>query len=106
MDVGEYPKLVVKKSPIAQAIGYFLPCWEKLFIYTRDARLNIDNNLVENAIRPLDVGSKNYLFAGSQEAAQRAAIVYSLLPTCKQHNINPYYWLRDVLENMILKFSY
>jgi transposase len=96
----EYPKLAVRKSPIAQAMGYFLPRWEKLCIYTKDARLNIDNNLVENAIRPVAVGRKNYLFAGSHEAAQRAAMVYSLLATCKLHNINPYYWLRDVLENM------
>ena len=96
----EYPKIVVKKSPIAQAKGYFLPRWEKLCIYTKDARLHIDNNMVENAIRPVAVGRKNYLFAGSHEAAQRAVMVYSLLATCKLHNINPYYWLRDVLENM------
>ena len=79
-----------------------LPRWDKLCIYTRDARLNIDNNLVENAIRPVAVGRKNYLFAGSHEAAQRAAMVYSLLATCKLHNINPHYWLRDVLEHMHL----
>lgn len=96
----EYPKLVVKKSAIAQAMSYFLPRWEKLCIYTKDARLNIDNNPVENAIRPVAVGRKNYLFAGSHEAAQRAAMIYSLLATCKLHGINPYYWLRDVLENM------
>lgn len=96
----QYPAIIVKKSPIAQAMAYFLPRWEKLCIYTRDARLNIDNNLVENAIRPVAVGRKNYLFAGSHEAAQRAAMIYSLLATCKLHNINPYYWLRDVLENM------
>ena len=96
----EYPAIVVKKSPIAQAMAYFLPRWEKLCIYTADPRLNIDNNLVENAIRPVAVGRKNYLFAGSHEAAQRAAMVYSLLATCKLHNINPYHWLRDVLENM------
>lgn len=96
----EYPKLIVKKSPIAQAMGYFLPRWEKLCIYTKDARLNIDNNPVENAIRPVAVGRKNYLFAGSHEAAQRAAMIYSLLATCKLHGINPYYWLQDVLENM------
>lgn len=73
-----------------------------IILYTRDARLNIDNNLVENAIRPVAVGRKNYLFAGSHEAAQRAAMVYSLLATCKLYNINPYYWLRDVLEHMHL----
>jgi transposase len=98
----EYPAIVVKKSPIAQAMAYFLPRWEKLCIYTKDARLKIDNNLVENAIRPVAVGRKNYLFAGSHEAAQRAAMVYSLLATCKLHNINPYHWLRDVLEHMHL----
>ena len=98
--VDEYPELVVKKSSIAQAMNYFLPRYEKLCLYTKDARLNIDNNLVENAIRPVAVGRKNYLFAGSHEAAQRAAMVYSLLATCKLHNINPYYWLRDALENM------
>lgn len=98
----EHPKIAVKKSPIAQAMAYFLTRWEKLCIYTKDARLNIDNNLVENAIRPIAVGRKNYLFAGSHEAAQRAAMVYSLFATCKRHNINPYYWLRDVLEHMHL----
>lgn len=96
----EYPKIVVKKSPIAQAMAYFLPRHEKLCLYTKDARLNIDNNMVENAIRPVAVGRKNYLFAGSHEAAQRAAMIYSLLATCKLHDINAYYWLRDVLENM------
>lgn len=96
----EYPKLVVKKSAIVQAMSYFLPRWEKLCIYTQDARLNMDNNPVENAIRPVAVGRKNYLFAGSHEAAQRGAMIYSLLGTCKLHGINPYYWLRDVLENM------
>ncbi len=96
----EYTAIVVKKSAIAQAMAYFLPRWEKLCIYTTDACLNIDNNLVENAIRPVAVGRKNYLFAGSHDAAQRAAMVYSLFATCKLHNINPYYWLRDVLENM------
>jgi Transposase and inactivated derivatives len=96
----EYPSIVVKKSAIAQAMAYFLSRWEKLCIYTNDTRVNIDNNLVENAIRPVAVGRKNYLFAGSHEAAQRAAMVYSLLATCKLHGINPYHWLRDVLENM------
>lgn len=98
----EYPKVVLKKSPIAQAMAYCLPRWEKLCIYTTDARLQIDNNAVENAIRPVAVGRKNYLFAGSHEAAQRAAMIYSLLATCKLHGINPYEWLRDVLQRMHL----
>jgi transposase len=98
----EYPKVIARKSAIAQAMAYCLPRWDKLSIYTIDARLNIDNNPVENAIRPVAVGRKNYLFAGSHEAAQRAAMIYSLMATCKLHNINPYYWLKDVLEHMHL----
>jgi transposase len=98
----EYPKVQLKKSPIAQAMAYCLPRWNKLCIYTTDARLQIDNNPVENAIRPVAVGRKNYLFAGSHEAAQRAAMVYSLLSTCKLHDINPYEWLKDVLQRMHL----
>jgi hypothetical protein len=98
----EYPKIILKKSAIAKAMSYCLPRWDKLSIYTTDARLNIDNNSVENAIRPVAVGRKNYLFAGSHDAAQRAAMVYSLMATCKLHNINPYHWLKDVLEHMHL----
>jgi transposase len=97
----EYSK-VLPKSPVGQAIGYCLPRWEKLSIYTTNAILNIDNNPVENAIRPVAIGRKNYLFAGSHEAAQRAAMIYSLFATCKAHNINPYVWLKDVLERMHL----
>ncbi len=97
----EYPK-VLPKSPIGQAIGYCLPRWQKLSIYTTNGSLKIDNNPVENAIRPVAIGRKNYLFAGSHEAAQRAAMVYSLFATCRVHSINPYKWLKDVLERMHL----
>jgi hypothetical protein len=69
-------------------------------IYTTDGKLNIDNNPVENAIRPVAVGRKNYLFAGSHEAARRSAMLYSLLGTCKLHGINPFSWLRDMLERI------
>jgi len=99
--IAEYTK-VLPKSPIGQAIGYCLPRWQKLSIYTTDASLKIDNNPVENAIRPVAIGRKNYLFAGSHEAAQRAAMVYTLFATCRLHNIDPYKWLKDVLERMHL----
>lgn len=99
--IQEYPK-VLPKSPIGAAIAYSLSRWEKLSIYTTDAILNIDNNPVENAIRPVAIGRKNYLFAGSHEAAQRSAMVYSLFATCRLHNINPYDWLKDVLQRMHL----
>ena len=92
----EYVKLR-PTSPIAKAMAYCLPRMDKLTIYTTDARLNIDNNPVENAIRPIAIGRKNYLFAGSHEAAQRAAMMYSFFNTCRLHNINLYEWLKDVL---------
>jgi transposase len=99
--IEEYPK-VLPKSPIGQAIGYCLPRWEKLSVYTTTATLLIDNNPVENAIRPVAVGRKNYLFAGSHQAAQRAAMIYSLFATCRLHHINPYNWLKEVLQRMHL----
>jgi transposase len=58
------------------------------------------DNLVENAIRPNALGRKNYLFAGSHEGAQRAAMFYSFFGTCKRNNINPFEWLKDVLERI------
>lgn len=91
---------VLPGSAIGQAIRYCLPRWEKLSLYTTDAILQIDNNPVENAIRPVAIGRKNYLFAGSHDAAQRAAMVYSLLTTCRMHEINPYQWLKSVFESM------
>lgn len=97
----EYVKLL-PSSPVAKAIAYSLPRWNKLCVYTTDARLGIDNNPVENAIRPIAIGRKNYLFAGSHEAAQRAAMIYSFFNTCRLHKINPYEWLKDVLERMHL----
>lgn len=97
----EYVK-VLPKSQIGQAMAYGLPRWNKLSTYANDPLLNIDNNPVENAIRPVAIGRKNYLFAGSHDAAQRAAMVYSLFATCRLHNINPYDWLKDVLERMHL----
>lgn len=76
-------------------------------IYTTDGKLNIDNNLVENAIRPVAIGRKNYLFAGSHslprqsgEAAQRSAMLYSLFGTCKLHGLNPFEWMKFILQKI------
>lgn len=76
------------------------PVGWNLLMYLHDGHLEIDNNLVENAIRPLAIGRKNYLFAGSHEAAQRAAMFYSFFGTCRRHNINPFNWMKDVLERI------
>jgi transposase len=91
---------VLPKSPMGKAIGYSLERWAQLLIYTTDGKLNIDNNPVENAIRPVAIGRKNYLFAGSHEAAQRSAMLYSLLGSCKLHGINPSEWMKNVLERI------
>lgn len=88
------------KSPWGKAVNYALKRWDKLARYTEDGQIEIDNNLVENAIRPIALGRKNYLFAGSHEAAQRAAVIYSLLATCKKHEVNPHEWLSDVLKRI------
>jgi hypothetical protein len=62
--------------------------------------LLIDNNLIENSVRPAALGRKNHLFAGSHEAARRSAMLYSLLGSCKLHQINPYTWLNNVLSKI------
>jgi hypothetical protein len=90
-------KSVLPQSTIGQAIFYSLHRWDKLMIYTTDSKLEIDNNLVENAIRPVAIGRKNYLFAGSHNGARRAAMLYSFLGTCKINKVNPFEWLRDIL---------
>lgn len=88
------------KSTIGKALGYSIERWNELSIYATDGRLNIDNNPVENSIRPVAIGRKNYLFAGSHEAAQRSAMLYSLLGTCKLNGINPFIWLRETLRRI------
>ncbi len=93
-------KSVLPKSTIGQALHYSLERFDKLMIYASDGELEIDNNLVENAIRPVAIGRKNYLFAGSHNGARRAAMLYSLLGTCKINNINPFEWLRLTLDKI------
>lgn len=91
---------VLPKSSIGQAISYTLGLWNRLTRYTRNGQVEIDNNLVENSIRPVAIGRKNYLFAGSHEAAQQAAMIYSFLGTCKINNVEPYSWLKETLTNI------
>lgn len=91
---------VLPSSAIGKAIFYSLSRWDKLSLYATTDFLSIDNNAVENSIRPVAVGRKNYLFAGSHAAAQRSAIFYSLLATCKNYNINPVDWMKDNLTRI------
>lgn len=88
------------KHQLNLAIEYTLPRWEQLGRYMLKGELEIDNNLIENQIRPVALGRKNYLFAGSHNGARRSAMIYSLLGTCKLQGIEPYAWLKDVLERI------
>jgi transposase len=91
-------KAVLPQSTIGQALHYSLQRWDKLCLYTTDGRLQIDNNRIENTIRPVAIGRKNYLFAGSHNGARRAAMLYSFLGTCKINGVNPFEWLRYALN--------
>jgi transposase len=91
---------VLPKSSIGQAIAYTLGLWNRLTRYIDNGQVEIDNNLIENSIRPVALGRKNYLFAGSHEAAQQAAMIYSFLGTCKINSIEPYGWLKNTLQRI------
>ena len=88
------------KSPLGSAIGYALRNWAALTRYIEDGRLKLDNNGAEQALRPIVLGRKNWLFAGSEAAAHRTAILCSLVQTCKHLQINPFIYLRDVIERV------
>jgi transposase len=90
--------LVPPKSAIGMAMAYTLHLWPRLIRYIDDGRFHIDNNLIENSIRPVALGRKNYLFAGSHEAAQQAALIYSILATCKLHDVEPFAYLTKILS--------
>ena len=87
-------------SPVARAIKYSANRWKELQVYITDGKFEIDNNLVENSVRPVALGRKNYLFAGSHEAAQNAAMMYSFFTSCRRNDVNPFEWLKDVLERI------
>jgi transposase len=91
---------VLPKSAIGNAISYTLTLWPRLKRYTENGSFRIDNNLIENSIRPVALGRKNYLFAGSHDAAQQAAVIYSLLATCKMNGIEPSAWLKNTLSKI------
>ncbi len=93
-------QLLLPSAPLSEAIGYSLKHWERLCYYTQDGKLQPDNNPVENSIRPVALGRKNFLFAGSARGAERIAIIYSLTGTCKMNGINPIDWLTDVFSRI------
>ena len=84
----------------ARALDYSLKRWPALVRYAETGHLPIDNNPVENAIRPVCLGKKNWLFAGSERAGQRAAAIQSLLATAKLNGLEPLAWLTQTLEKL------
>jgi transposase len=82
------------QSPLAGAIEYSLGLWSTLTVYLADGQVEIDNNLVENAIRPTAVGKKNWLFVGDADAGERSAIIYTLIESCRRRGLNPYAYLK------------
>ena len=92
--------LFTPKSRMGKALVYTYTLLPRLGRYVLDGRYNIDNNAIENAIRPIAVGRKNYLFCGNLDAAVRAAIVYSLFSNCKAHNVDVRLWLEDILRRI------
>jgi hypothetical protein len=88
------------KTILAGAIRYAVSRWTALTRYCDDGRLEMSNNAAERAIRPLALGRKNYLFAGSDEGGRRAAVIYTLVETARLNNVDPEAWLADVISRI------
>jgi len=88
------------QSLLGTAIDYALGQWDTLSVYLNDGRVEIDNNLLENAIRPTAIGKKNWLFIGQAEAGERSAIIYTVIESCRRRGLNPYAYLREVLTRL------
>jgi transposase len=88
------------QSLLGGAMDYALGQWRTLEVYLSNGRVEIDNNLVENAIRPTAIGKKNWLFVGDADAGQRSAIIYTLIESCRRRGLDPYAYLREVLTRL------
>ena len=98
--INKHKGSVMPRSPLGKAFEYCKNRWISLQNYLTNGMLEIDSNLVENSIRPLALGRKNYLFAGSHDAAKNIAMFYSFFGTCKKLDIDPQKWLKYVMENI------
>jgi len=91
---------VLPRSQLGQACAYLLEYWEPLTAHLHHSQTRLDNNLVENAVRPSAIGKKNWLFIGHPDAGQRSAILYSIVVSCQRHGKDPLAYLRDVLTRL------
>ena len=95
-----YQPRAAPKNRLGQAIGYALNHWRALTTFLGDGRLELDTNRVERAIKSIVIGRKNFLFMGGPKGGWAAAIIFSLIESCKQNDIDPYYYLEDVLQRL------
>jgi len=93
-------KRFLPKSAISQAMEYTKGLMPGLEVYLEDGRIEIDNNLVENAIRPTALGKKNWLFFGEADAGDRGAILYTIIESCRRRDVEPFAYLKDVLTRL------
>jgi hypothetical protein len=91
---------ILPQNLLGTAIDYALGQWPTLEVYLTDGKVEIDNNLVENAIRPTALGKKNWLFVGEAQAGDRGAILYTIIECCRRRQIDPYTYLRDILTRL------
>lgn len=96
----EHAQKELPSSPLGKAINYALPRWAGLSAYAEHGQLEIDNNLAENAIRPIAIGRKNYLFCGSHQAAKMTAGMYSFMASCRKNQVDELQWLTDVFQRI------
>ncbi len=97
--VSYYPK-TLPKGRMNKALSYTYSLFHRLSRYHLDGRYQIDNNGIENAIRPLAIGRRNYMFCGNHDAAENAAIMYSLIGSCKANDVDPREWMTDILTRL------
>jgi transposase len=89
--------ILLPKSPMGKAVGYAQNMWPRFAAFKTDGRIELSNNFVENAIRPVAIGRKNWMFAGSEDGAQRSAMFYSVVCSAQLHGIDPFEYVRDLL---------
>jgi transposase len=93
-------KRFLPQAALSRAMAYTLAQMPGLEVYLEDGRIEIDNNLVENAIRPTALGKKNWLFIGEAEAGERTAVIYTVIESCRRRGLDPYAYLKDVLTRL------
>lgn len=103
LDADSVAGKLLPSTPLAKAVSYTMAIWPELTRYAQagNGMVEIDNNLVENAIRPSAIGKKNWLFIGHPKAGQRSAIIYTMVENCRLHGIDPLAYLTDVMPRLV-----